>query len=147
MAQFIPYQPEYFEKCLTLFDANCPESFAPNERDDYAEFLNQVPTGYLVSLHEDQVIGAFGLIQENTEDRRRLNWIMIDSSRQGAGFGRAMMEYVLAQSKILNVQFVDIAASHKSAAFFERFGAKGVKYTEHGWGPGMHRLDMELELA
>ena len=26
--------------CLKLFDANCPEFFAPNERVDYAEFLD-----------------------------------------------------------------------------------------------------------
>ena len=29
--------------CLKLFDANCPEFFAPNERVDYAEFLDASP--------------------------------------------------------------------------------------------------------
>lgn len=146
MIQFIPYHKEHFEMCLALFDANCPDFFAPNERTDYAEFLNQSPKGYLLVLQHGQVVGAFGLIHENIENRRRLNWIMIDPNQHGAGLGRSMMEHVITQSQALNVQFVDIAASHKSAAFFERFGAQSIQYTEHGWGPDMHRLDMELKL-
>ena len=39
---------------------------------------------------------------------------------------------------------VSIAASHKSAPFFARFGARIVETTPDGWGPGMHRVDMEL---
>ncbi len=33
-----------------LFDANCPEFFAPNERLDYAEFLDSNLLGYELCL-------------------------------------------------------------------------------------------------
>ncbi len=36
---FRPYQTADREACLGLFDANCPEFFAPNERADYVAFL------------------------------------------------------------------------------------------------------------
>jgi hypothetical protein len=39
---------------------------------------------------------------------------------------------------------IRIAASHRSAPFFARFGAETVRETPDGWGPGMHRIDMEL---
>jgi hypothetical protein len=41
---------------------------------------------------------------------------------------------------------IDIAASHLSAPFFTRFGAKEVRCTKDGWGAGMHRVDMLLPL-
>jgi hypothetical protein len=43
-------------------------------------------------------------------------------------------------------RIVRISASHKSAPFFERFGAEPTSVTEDGWGPGMHRVQMELQL-
>ena len=39
-----------------------------------------------------------------------------------------------------------IAASHRSAPFFARFGSQTVKTTPNGWGPGMDRVDMVLRL-
>lgn len=143
---FTPYQASHFDNCLALFDANCPDFFAPNERADYAEFLEKAPDGYFVSTVNNEIAGAFGLIDENISRRRRLNWIMINPNQQGNGLGRAIMNYVIDQAKVTNTSIIDIAASHLSAAFFERFGGQCVLYTEHGWGSDMHRLDMELKL-
>ena len=46
--QFAPYADGDREACLALFDANCPTFFAPNERADYAAFLDQCPPDYQV---------------------------------------------------------------------------------------------------
>src|SRR5690348_12065716 len=110
---FTPYQEAHFAGCLALFDANCPVFFAPNERADYAEFLNKKLNGYFVSVIDNEIRGAFGLINENAPGRHRLNWIMIHPNQHGNGLGGAMMQYALAQAKTLNIQVIDIAASHK----------------------------------
>jgi GNAT superfamily N-acetyltransferase len=78
--------------------------------------------------------------------RRRLNWIMLDPRFQGHGAGRAIMERVAARAVRQGIQVVDIAASHKSEAFFARFGAVTMTVTPDGWGSDMHRVDMELRL-
>ncbi|MCS5593886.1 MAG: hypothetical protein NZ730_05005 [Porticoccaceae bacterium] len=44
------------------------------------------------------------------------------------------------------VSLVTIATSHKSALFFAKCGAVEINFTDNGWGPGMHRVDMELPL-
>ena len=49
-------------------------------------------------------------------------------------------------AKAAGKQVIDIAASHLSAPFFARFGANEVSFTREGWGPAMHRVDMELAL-
>lgn len=132
--------------CLAVFDANCPEFFAPNERADYEAFLDDEPTGYEVCLVEGAVVGAFGLFDAGP-GRGRLNWILLDPRRKGLGIGTAAMERVQGQARERGIAVIEIAASHKSAGFFARFGAVEVRTTSDGWGPGMHRVDMELWLG
>jgi GNAT superfamily N-acetyltransferase len=142
---FRPYTSLDQQACLVLFDANCPQYFAPNERGDYAAFLDHAPQSYEVALVASRVAGAYGLTIDHTGNHR-LNWILLDPDVRGMGIGSTMMSRVAAQAKALGCKRIKIAASHLSAPFFVRFGAIIVAETEHGWGPGMHRHDMELSL-
>jgi GNAT superfamily N-acetyltransferase len=144
--RFRPYSGADRETCLKLFDANCPEYFAPNERADYQRFLDAGSRGYELCLIDEKIAGAFGLMG-NGASRRSLNWIMLDPQFQGLGAGRAIMERIAALAASEGLKAVDIAASHKSAPFFSRFGAVTTRVTENGWGPGMHRVDMEWPLS
>ena len=142
---FRSYSRSEREACLSLFDANCPEYFAPNERNDYANFLDTNPAGYELCIVNDQVVGAFGLIGNNTL-RRNLKWIMLNPQSQGLGIGSAVMARVSTLAIAAKLEAVDIAASHKSAPFFAKFGAVTTGIIQDGWGPGMHRVDMALSI-
>lgn len=131
------------DACLALFDANCPEFFAPNERADYATFLDSEPAGYEVCRVGGVVAGAFGVMGEEVA-ARSLNWILLSPSSQGLGLGSRLVARAVDLAKSTGAGRLDIAASHLSAAFFARFGATVVGELENGWGPGMHRVDMEL---
>lgn len=49
------------DSCMALFDENCPDYFAPNERTDYQEYLQQQGEEYFVYEHDGHIISAFGL--------------------------------------------------------------------------------------
>jgi GNAT superfamily N-acetyltransferase len=140
--EFHAYDIHSDKACLTLFDANCPAFFAPNERQDYALFLDEASSDYVVVKWDGEVVGAFGLF--SAADDARLNWIMVDPQRKGLGVGRAIMQEATARARHLGAGAIHIAASHLSAPFFARFGARQTRYAEDGWGPGMHRIDMVL---
>lgn len=144
--RFTPYSCEDRDTCLGLFDANCPVFFSPNERTDYLRFLDTAPGGYELCLVDGVVAGAFGLMGHDAT-RRRLNWIMLNPQFQGLGAGRAIMQRVATLAALEGIHLVDIAASHMSAPFFTRFGAITLTVTNNGWGPRMHRVDMELPLV
>jgi GNAT superfamily N-acetyltransferase len=91
------------------------------------------------------VVGAFGLIGDDVQ-RQSLNWILIDPSLQGFGIGSAIMDRVVTIGRDSGLSLLDIAASHKSAPFFAKFGAVIETVIEDGWGPGMTRENMELYL-
>lgn len=142
---FRPYSGADGEACLAIFDANCPTFFAPNERVDYISFLETVPDGYEVCEVLGRVVAAFGL----TDDDRKgvnLNWIMLDPGSQGFGMGSAIMKRVISLCRASHSSLIKIAASHKSAPFFAKFGAIVKVHTKDGWGPGMDRVDMELHI-
>ncbi len=143
--EFRSYLESDQSACLALFDANCPEFFAPNEREDYLRFLNATPAGYTVCAVPGGVVGAFGVFPQ-CSDVVSLNWILLDPGSQGMGIGSAIMARVLARARSQVAVSVQIAASHKSAPFFSRFGAVAESTIEHGWGAGMHRVNMQLKL-
>ena len=58
---FRQYKASDRQACIDIFDANCPEYFAPNERQDYDEFLCNSPQDYEVCECDGRVLGAFGL--------------------------------------------------------------------------------------
>ncbi|MGB0833450.1 MAG: GNAT family N-acetyltransferase [Psychrobium sp.] len=142
---FIPYTLEHQDACLTLFDENCPEFFAPNERDDYRGFLDQQYDGYCVCELESKVVGAFGLLQQD-DGSHAINWILLSPTAQGIGLGKQIMAQVVQTAQDKGVNEISIAASHLSAPFFAKFAAKVIKETPNGWGKGMHRVDMVLSV-
>lgn len=142
---FRPFVPADKELCLDLFDANCPAYFAPPERIAYAKFLEAAPTGYEVGLEQGQIVGAYGLSGEGA-CRRELRWILVQPRTQGSGVGSAMMRRATALLRESGPRSLDIAASHLSAPFFAKHGAVVVAETRNGWGPGLHRVDMVLDL-
>lgn len=143
---FETYQPRLRDAALALFDANCPEFFAPNERADFEAFLDAIGGNYSVLLADGRAIAAYGLVPSG--DRRvALRWILAEPASHGAGLGRRMMTEALRAAEGAGAAVIDIAASHLSAPFFARFGAAETRRTENGWGSGMHRVDMELAVS
>jgi hypothetical protein len=54
------------------------------------------------------------------------------------------MVRVLETLRAGRIPRLHIAASHKSAPFFAKFGAQELTTIVNGWGPAMHRVDMLL---
>ena len=108
-------------------------------------YLDAGPEGYEVCELGGRIVAAFGLAPVDGRGCS-LNWIMLHPDSQGAGIGTAIMERVIALGRESGSTLIEIAASHKSAPFFARFGAIAKEHTADGWGPGMDRVDMVLEL-
>ncbi|SON52067.1 GNAT family N-acetyltransferase [Vibrio tapetis] len=143
---FKAFTPSNKNACLRIFDANCPTYFAENERADYAAFLENNPEGYDVCVYNNDIVGAYGLCGSDQEFRE-LNWILISPSAQGIGIGHEFLSRAIESARSLNLTQIKIAASHLSAPFFAKYGALEICEIPDGWGLGMHRIDMELNLS
>jgi GNAT superfamily N-acetyltransferase len=144
---FRPYRVSDLQTCLDIFDANCPEYFAPNERADYEEFLSACPEGYELCEESGIVMGAFGIFDIDADaNAKALNWILLDPNSQGQGIGSSIMERTSGLARAAGASVLHIATSQKAKWFFAKFGAEVILVTEHGWGTDMHRVDMALYL-
>ncbi len=128
-----------------MFDANCPSHFAVNERSDYLAFLQSAGNEYEVCHVDGQICGAFG-VGDTAAGNLRIRWILLDPGFQGQGIGSKMMSRMIDIARTRKSSLIEIAASHKSAPFFARFGARVTQVTPDGWGIGMDRVDMELAI-
>lgn len=144
--EFTDYHDRYLDDCLRLFDQNCPAYFALNEREDYRQYLSSASLSYFVGIRQDKVIAAFGLVIKTEANRARLSWILVSPEFQRSGIGRQMVERAKRSAFAKRAAIIDISASHLSAPFFEKFGAVRFSEVPNGWGPGMHRVEMQLRL-
>jgi len=143
---FKDYNETYFDECLVLFDKNCPAYFAPDEREDYIEFLKSKSKVYKIGFIKHQVVAVFGFDIDLQTKRARITWIMTCPSMHAKGLGSEMMLYAKKMAIAHQIIIIDIAASHLSAPFFKKFGAKAIGEIKDGWGLNIDRIDMELLL-
>ena len=141
--QFRRYLADDRERCLQLFDLNCPVSFAPNERVDDERFLNDALEKYELCQIDGEIVGGYGLYPDGP-GRLAVRWITVSPKTQGQGIGSAMMTRIIGILRQSGGATLRIAASHKTAPFFEKFGARERDRIPDGWGPRMHRVEMVL---
>lgn len=149
--EFKPYTKDELTACLELFDLNCPRFFAREERADYSRFLQQLPdsvsahTVYLLGWCEQRLIACFGMAPVSPETCA-LTWIMVHPEYQRQGCGGEMMAQLFTRAAAARYRKVAVSTSHHADQFFARFGAVTLRSQNDGWGPGMHRVDMEISL-
>ena len=140
--------------CLAVFDSNVPQFFLPSERAEYAQDLGEFESGgwgsaatYLV-LEDAAGIAACGGAYLGKDGRAGLAWGMVDRARHRRGLGsellQARLDWLRGQPRAREVW---LDTSQHSAPFFQRFGFNVMKRAEGGYGPGLDRIDMRLDLA
>ena len=144
--QFKNYSMESYDNCIGLFDLNCPEFFAPIEKNDYIEFLNQTKEGYVTIHHDSILIGAYGVHKTSSESASQ-SWTLIHPKYQNQGIGRLIMERVFSYLESNQLDNLFLSTSQQTEAFFLKFGAIRIDYIENGWDEGLHRIEMKIERA
>jgi predicted GNAT family N-acyltransferase len=143
---FRVYQAVDAEACLKLFDSNTPAFFAPSEREEFMAYLAEAPH-YFVLIDRERLVGCGGL-EEIDDGAWALCWGMVDQGLHRQGLGKALLlgrlDWIRQQA---NASTVHLDTSQFSRGFFERFGFVATSVTANGYGEGLDRVDMRLELA
>ncbi|RYE24894.1 MAG: GNAT family N-acetyltransferase [Sphingobacteriales bacterium] len=148
------YTPADRQRCMEIFESNVPKYFTLPEREQFEFWLNWQDKG--VHAYLDSIAELYYVIEDNYEivgcgglgvDRVHaiLAWGMVDNKYHGKGYGRALLEYRL---NIWSEQYSNypmiLDTSQYTYTFFEQYGFKITKITDHGYTEGLHRYDMLL---
>lgn len=135
---------------MDCFESNTPPAFTVEEITLFRTFLERIgrerpaTLPYWVLEAEGRLIGCGGLgLNEN--ETVSLTWGLVHSAFHKQGFGQQLLAYRLQQSAVLFPQSpLRLDTTQYAVTFFEKYGFRTVDYKPDGYGPGLHRYDMEF---
>ena len=143
-----PYTPADLEACLAVFDTNVPRYFISKEREEFRAFLENPPGPYLV-LEDEQgvIVGCGGHALGDEPGRADLCWGMVRQEKHRRGLGRRLIHARIDAAKAdPAVRVIALNTSQLTTGFYERFGFRVTSTEPDGYGPGLDRCEMRLEL-
>ena len=144
-----PYSPSDRDACLAVFDSNVPRFFITAERAGFASFLDELPGPYIVLTDASGVIVGCGgyAIADDEPGRADLCWGMVRKEKHRRGYGRTLTHARIdAAKRDADVRVIALECSQHTTGFYERFGFRVTKVEPDGFGPGLDRCLMRLEV-
>lgn len=142
------YQSTDAEACMSLFDSNVPEYFAPAERAEFEQFLQRNAQGCAYQLIEQNGrVVACGGLSIRTDGVAGFCWGMVERNLQRQGLGRQLSLARLQQARQNpNVKRVVLSTSQHTQAFYAQLGFAVTRVLADGHGPGLDAVEMALVL-
>ncbi|WP_372173860.1 GNAT family N-acetyltransferase [Xanthomonas axonopodis] len=143
------YCPEDFGACLALFDGNVPAFFGAEERPDFVRFLTHHAAAwhYQVVERAGDVVGCAGYSVTADGTTAGLCWGMVHPKLHRQRLGTMLL---LARLEALclmpTIRQVVLDTSQHTQAFYARFGFVVKQVVPDGYGAGLDRWDMALDL-
>lgn len=141
-----PFKPAFFEELLYLIDLNIPLYFAPEEKDDFRNYLENEVEDYYILLVDNKLVGCGGI---NYDDKNTavITWDMLHPEYQGQGFGTKLLLFKLDKIKEkTNIERVIVRTSQMAHTFYEKQGFKLLETKKDYWAPGFDLYWMEKKI-
>ncbi|MBO9740136.1 GNAT family N-acetyltransferase [Xanthomonas axonopodis pv. begoniae] len=143
------YRPEDFSACLALFDGNVPAFFSAEERPDFVRFLTHHAAAWHYQIIEraGEVIACAGYSISTDGTTASLGWGMVHPTLHRQGLGTMLLLARLEALRLSpNIEQVVLDTSQHTQAFYARFGFVVKQVVPDGYGAGLDRWDMALDL-
>ena len=141
-----PYSGQHRTDCVAIFDSNLPEYVADYERELFTSFVDKGACPYfVVEATGGEIIACGGYAVTDGEARMCWGLVRRDLHRRGVGRFLLVSRLLRIHEECGDIR-VTLDTSHKTSAFFERFGFHVLERIEDGYRPGLHKLEMELTL-
>lgn len=129
---------------LSLLRLNTPEFFAPEEEEDFINYLKYEATRYFVVEADDQLVGCGGYNNPDGPTIFRLSWDIVHPAWQGQGIGRRLSEYRIQQIREAEGGTVILVRTSQHVyRFYERLGFVLQAVVKDYWAAGYDLYQME----
>lgn len=134
--------------CIEIFNSNRPKFFDAGELPKFAAFLDSLPATYFVLELNGQAAACGGWLPAKDGAAAELVWGMARAELHKTGLGTRLLTWRLREiAEAPGIRTIILDTSQHSVAFFEKFGFRVTRWRLDWYGPGLHRLDMSLELS
>jgi ribosomal-protein-alanine N-acetyltransferase len=132
---------------LEMLRLNTPAYFAPEEKNDLINYLDNHSENYFVVEYGNAIVCCGGYNYSDEKNVIRISWDMVDPQYQGMGFGSRLTEFRIELIKqIPNIKRISVRTSQLAYQYYARFGFVLEEVVKDFWAPGfdMYRMEMKL---
>jgi len=142
-----PNLPKHLAQAKELIASLTPTYFAPNEAEDFVEYLTKHIEDYFVIVDEHLVVGCGGINYFPDKKLARLSWDMIHPNMQGKGLGEILVHFRIEHIKAHQLyDTIEVRTSQHAESFYRRFGFHTVKTAPNFWAKDLHLVQMKLNI-
>ena len=129
---------------MNLIRLNTPEYFAPEEEDDFSNYLDNERELYYVLLFNEKIVGCGGINFAENKTIGKISWDILHPEYQGKSLGTRLLEYRIEQlESIKSVQKITVRTSQVAYQFYEKQGFELKEIKKDYWAKGFDMYKME----
>lgn len=142
-----PYTPSDKNSLLELLRLNTPKYFAPEEKLDFIDYLENHIELYFIIEDDKRILGCGGLNFADNGKAAVLSWDIIHPDSQGKGVGSQLTHHRINIARQLpDVEKIRVRTSQLVYSFYEKFGFALKQTVKDYWAPGLDMYFMEMPL-
>ena len=129
---------------MNLIRLNTPEYFAPEEEDDFSNYLDNERQLYYVLLFNEKIVGCGGINFAENKTIGKISWDILHPEYQGKSLGTRLLEYRIEKlESIKSVQKITVRTSQVAYQFYEKQGFELKEIKKDYWAKGFDMYKME----
>lgn len=135
-----------FDSLLNLLILNTPKYFAPEEEQDFVEYLSEKRDLYFIAEENGAIVGCGGINRSVDGKTAFISWDMVHPGHQGKGIGATLTKYRIEVAKnITGIEKIVVRTSQHAFKFYEKMGFTLFETTKDYWAPGFDMYYMEMK--
>ena len=108
---------------MNLIRLNTPEYFAPEEENDFSNYLDNEKELYYVLLFNEKIVWCGGINFAENKTIGKISWDILHPEYQGKSLGTRLLEYRIEKlESIKSVQKITVRTSQIAYQFYEKQG-------------------------
>ena len=129
---------------MELIRLNIPDYFAPEEAQDFSDYLDNKRELYYVALADQKIVGCGGINLSEDKTTGKISWDILHPEYQGQGIGTQLLKHRIKQMEAFpGIQKITVRTSQMAYRFYEKQGFV-LKATEKDyWAKGYDLYAME----
>lgn len=141
------YSPSDKTAVINFLRLNTPKYFAPDEEQDFSEYLDKYREEYFVVETQGEVIGAGGINYVDGGKTARISWDVFHPKAQGNGWGTKLTDYRIERIKRNpSVEGICVRTSQMAYTFYEKCGFELKEIVPDYWAKGYDLYNMEIKV-
>ena len=129
---------------MNLIRLNTPEYFAPEEENDFSNYLDNERELYYVLLFNEKIVGCGGINFAENKTIWKISWDILHPEYQGKSLGTRLLEYRIEKlESIKSVQKITVRTSQVAYQFYEKQGFELKEIKKDYWAKGFDMYKME----